>query len=308
MTNATLETTQRDGRIGGMAGRDALARSNTRFWRQFRRHRLAISSLCFLALATLAAIFAPLVAGSDPEAINPLVMMRGPSWEHPLGTDQVGRDVWARLIFGARVSLSVGIVSVAIAAAIAVVIGGLSGYYGGAIDMLLMRFTDVMMTFPTLMLIMAVVATLGPGLFNIMAVIGIFGWTGMARLLRGQILSVRERDFIVAARCVGVTDRRIIFQHVLPNAVGPLLVSATLSIAAAIMTEAGLSFLGLGVLPPTPTWGNMLNGAQSFSILEQNWWLWLPPGLAILLTTLAINYVGDALSEAIDPRMSRGGS
>jgi len=206
--------------------------------------------------------------------------------------------------YGARVSLSVGLVSVSIIVSIALVLGSLSGYYGGWVDMLIMRMTDVIMVFPGLMLVLIVVSLLGPSIFNVMAVIGLLGWPGPTRLVRGQILSVWELDHVMAARCIGVRDRLIMFRHVLPNAVAPLIVSATFGVAGAILTEAGLSFLGLGVVPPQPSWGNMLTGAQSLTTLERHPWLWVPPGMAILLTVLAINFLGDGLRDALDPRMS----
>jgi peptide/nickel transport system permease protein len=196
----------------------------------------------------------------------------------------------------------VGIVAVGISVVIAVVLGTLAGYYSGIVDMLIMRMTDVIMTIPGLIIIMTVVSLIGPSIYNVMAVIGILGWTGMARLLRGQILSVRERDFIQAAHSIGVSDWRIMLLHILPNSVAPILVAATFGVAGAILTEAALSFLGFGVLPPTPSWGNMLNAARSLTRLQQNPWFWVPPGMMILLTVLAINFIGDGLRDALDPR------
>ncbi len=273
-----------------------------RAWRRFRRHRLAMIGIIFLCLMILLALAAPLVVGHDPLAMDPRNSMKGPSGEHWLGTDIAGRDILARLIYGSRVSLAVGLVSVSISLAITLVLGTLAGYYGGIVDMAIMRFTDIMMVFPGLILIIAVVSVLGPSIFNVMIVLGILGWTGTTRLLRGQILSVRERDFVLAALAVGVPDRRIMWSHILPNAIAPLLVAATFGIAGAILTEAGLSYLGLGVLPPTPSWGSMLNAANSISVLERNWWIWMPPGVAVLLTVMAINFAGDGLRDALDPR------
>ena len=272
-----------------------------RMWRRFVRHRMAMVSLALLIIITAAAIAAPLVTRYSPLKITG-GMEDGPSREHILGTDRLGRDVWSRLVYGGRVSLSVGIVAVSISIAISVVLGSFSGYYGGWADMVIMRITDVIMTFPGLILIMVVVSMIGPSIYNVMAVIGILGWTGTTRLLRGQILSVREWDFVMAARCLGIPDRRIMLRHILPNALAPLLVAATFGVASAILTEAGLSYLGLGVLPPAPSWGNMLNGAQSVRILESLWWLWLPPGVAIFVTVLAVNFLGDGLRDALDPR------
>jgi len=289
-------------KISDQANRAAGESPWLRAWRRFRRHRLAMLSIGFLLLLTLMAVAAPLVAGHDPLAMDPRQSLAPPSLEHPLGTDVTGRDIWARLIYGARVSLAVGVIAVSISLLITLVLGTLAGYYGGLVDMIIMRVTDVMMVFPGLVLIIAVVSVIGPSIFNVMVVLGILGWTGTTRLLRGQILSVRERDYVVAARAVGVPDLRLMTSHVIPNALAPLLVAATFGVAGAILTEAGLSYLGLGVLPPTPSWGSMLNAANSISVLERNWWVWIPPGVIVLLTVMAINFVGDGLRDALDPR------
>lgn len=273
-----------------------------RTWRRFRRHKLAIAGVAFIGIIALMGIFAPVVAPLDPLKTSLIDSLVPPSATYWLGTDPVGRDVWSRTIYAIRVSLSVGIVAVGISLVIALLLGTLSGYYGGAVDMVVMRLTDIIMTIPGLVIIMAVVSVLGPSIYNVMAVIGVLGWTGMARLLRAQILSVRERDFIKAARSIGVADWRIMLLHVLPNAIAPVLVAATFGVAAAILTEAALSFLGFGVLPPTPSWGNMLNAARSLSRLQENPWFWMPPGVMILLTVLAINFIGDGLRDALDPR------
>ena len=284
--------------------RSATATPRARFWLRFRRHKMAMASMIFLAIVALLALAAPYVTQHPPEKIHSGLTRAAPSAEHILGGDVAGRDVWSRVVYGGRVSLSVGLVAVSISILIALILGSLSGYYGGAVDMAIMRVTDVMMVFPLLILIMTVVSVLGPSIYNVMAVIGLLGWPTSARLVRGQILSVREWDFVMAARCLGVQDRSIMFKHILPHVLAPLLVAATFGVASAILTEAGLSFLGLGVLPPTPSWGNMLNGAQSIYILERHWWIWVPPGMAILLTVLAINFMGDGLRDAFDPRMS----
>ncbi len=280
------------------------ARLRARFWSRFRRHRMAMASLVFLVVIVLLAIAAPWVTQHPPTDIQSGLSRAAPSAEHILGGDIAGRDVWSRVVYGGRVSLSVGLVAVSISILISVLLGTVAGYYGGSVDMIIMRITDIVMLFPVLIMIMTVVSILGPNIFNVMAVIGLFGWPSSARLVRGQILSVREWDFVMAARCLGVLDRSIMFKHILPHVLAPLLVAATFGVASAILSEAGLSFLGLGVLPPTPSWGNMLNGAQSIFILERHWWIWVPPGLAILLTVLAINFVGDGLRDAFDPRMS----
>ena len=284
--------------------RSSRARLRARFWLRFRRHRMAMASLVFLVIIVFLAIAAPWVTQHPPTDIQSGLSRAAPSADHILGGDIAGRDVWSRVVYGGRVSLSVGLVAVSISILIAVILGTLAGYYGGSVDMIIMRITDIVMLFPVLIMIMTVVSILGPNIFNVMAVIGLFGWPSSARLVRGQILSVREWDFVMAARCLGVMDRNIMFKHILPHVLAPLLVAATFGVASAILSEAGLSFLGLGVLPPTPSWGNMLNGAQSIFILERHWWIWVPPGMSILLTVLAINFVGDGLRDAFDPRMS----
>ena len=271
-------------------------------WSRFARHRLALGSAAILALLTVVALFAPLVAGQSPNTVDLFATNTGPSRDHVLGTDSFGRDVWARLVYGARVSLSVGIVAVGIYTAIGMLLGALAGYYGGWVDGVTMRLTDTVMSFPTLLLIILAVALLGPSIYNVMIVIGLLGWPSTARLVRGEFLNLRDREFVVAARMVGARDRQIILRHVLPNALYPVIVSATLGIAGAILTEAGLSFLGLGVQQPTPSWGNMLNEAQRLSVLQRYPWQWLPPGLAIAIAVLVINFVGDGLRDAFDPR------
>ena len=302
MTNLTQSPLVSDSTDTSETRVTAGASLRARAWRRFRRHKLAMVGLVYIVLVTLMALAAPLLVGHDPTKINPRNSYSAPSADHPLGTDLAGRDVWARLVYGTRVSLAVGLVSVSISLAITMVLGTLAGYYGGAVDMIIMRFTDVVMVFPGLVLIIAVVSVVGPSIFNVMAVLGILGWTGTTRLLRAQILSVRELDYVVAARATGVPDWRIMWEHVLPNSIAPLLVSATFGVAGAILTEAGLSFLGLGVLPPTPSWGSMLNAANSMTVMERNWWMWIPPGIALLLSVMAINFAGDGLRDALDPR------
>ena len=204
--------------------------------------------------------------------------------------------------FGGRISLSIGLIAVTLYLTIGTILGGLAGYGGGVIDFVIMRITDTIMCFPTLLIILTVVPILGPSIFNIMIVIGLLGWTGVARLVRGEFLSLSQRDFVLAARCLGAKDQRIIFRHILPNVVGPLVVAATFGIAGAIMYEAGLSFLGLGVQAPRSSWGQMLNSATSFSTLQFKPWLWAPPGVMIAVTVLSINFIGDGLRDALDPR------
>lgn len=275
-----------------------------RFWRRLWQHKLGMFGLAVLLLLVIAALFAPVLAGQDPAAIDLRQKNQPPSAEHILGTDAIGRDVWARLVYGARISLSVGLVAVGIYTTIALLLGSVSGYMGGLVDSVIMRFTDIMMCFPTFLLIITVAALLPPNIFNIMVIIGIFGWPGMTRLVRGQFLSLRSRDFVLAAVALGVPTRRIIFRHILPNVVGPVVVAATLGLAGAIMTESSLSFLGLGVQQPTPSWGQTLTTAMQLPILEGMPWRWLPSALAIAFAVLSVNFFGDALRDALDPRMN----
>ena len=280
-------------------------RSRWRVWRRFLRHRLAVVSALFLVLMILVSCpLAPLVTPADPDRIDLKAIGKAPSLAHPLGTDLTGRDLWRRLVYGGRVSLSVGAVAVSIYVTLGVLLGSLAGYYGGRVDGWIMRFTEVVMAFPTLIILITIVAIVGPGLFNSMIAIGLIGWTGIARLVRGQILSLRAMDYVTAAQAVGSPQGRILRQHILPNVVAPIIVAATFGIAGAILTEAGLSFLGLGIKPPTPSWGNMINEAQQLTVIESKPWIWLGPGLMITLSVLAINFIGDGLRDALDPRMT----
>lgn len=278
---------------------------NRKIWQRFLHHRLAVVSALFLVLVLLLSFpLAPFVTSGDPNRIDFKAIGQPPSLAHPLGTDMTGRDLWSRLVYGGRVSMSVGVVAVAIYVTLGIFLGSVAGFYGGRIDNLIMRLTEVVMSFPTLLILITIVSIVGPGLFNSMIAIGLIGWTGIARLVRGQILSLREMDFVTAARAVGTTQGRILVQHVLPNVIAPIIVAATFGIAGAILTEAGLSFLGLGIKPPTPSWGNMINEAQQLNIIETKAWLWLGPGLMITLSVLAINFIGDGLRDALDPRMT----
>ena len=273
-----------------------------RVMRRFFRHRLAVFGAIMVLLLVLMAIFAPIIAGQDPYYQDYSSIKDGPSSEHPLGTDALGRDVWARIVYATRVSLSVGLVAVSIYTIIGTVLGSVAGYYGGVVDSFIMRLTDIFMSFPLLILIITVVALIGPSLYNIMGVIGLIAWPGICRLVRGQFLTLREQEFITAATCLGIPSRRIISGHLLPNCVGPITVAATFGMAGAILTEASLSFLGLGVPPPEPSWGQMLTEAQKLSVLAGMPWLWVPPGVMIAITVLCVNFVGDGLRDALDPQ------
>jgi peptide/nickel transport system permease protein len=260
-----------------------------------------MGGLTILVVLVFLAVFAPLLTTHGPTAIDLSAYRLGPSADHPLGTDTAGRDIFSRLLYAGRVSLSVGLVAVSIYTAIGVVLGALAGYFGGWVDATIMRMADVVLSFPTLIIIITLASVLGPSIYNVMLAIGLLGWPPIARLLRGELLSLREREFVIGARAVGCSDRRLIFRYLLPNAMAPVLVAATFGIAYAILIEAGLSFLGLGVQPPTPSWGNMLTDAQSLTVLESMPWLWLPPGLMIALAVLSINFIGDGLRDALDP-------
>jgi peptide/nickel transport system permease protein len=271
------------------------------FWRQFRKNRLAMVGGAVVLVLGLVAIGAPLLAPYDPAAYDVKRILMPPGPQHWLGTDQLGRDVLSRMLYGARISMAVGFVSVGIAVLLGTLIGTVAGYYGGRVDELLMRFVDLMLNFPRFFLLLTLIALLRPSIWVIMAVIGFTGWMGLARLVRGEILSLREREFVQGARALGAADARIMARHILPNALVPVLVSATLGVAGAILTESGLSFLGLGVQPPTPSWGNILIDGKAN--IEIAWWLSAFPGLAILVTVLAYNLLGEGLRDALDPRL-----
>jgi len=270
------------------------------FWRRFRSNRVATAGLVVIAVLFLLSFCAGFITPYDPDALDAWHVLLPPSSAHLFGTDELGRDVLTRVIFGARVSLKVGFVAVGIAVAIGTVVGLFAGFYGGWTDSLLMRVVDIMLCFPTFFLILAVIAMLEPSIWYIMIIIGLTGWMGVARLVRAEVLSLKNRDFVLAARVLGASDLRIIFRHILPNALSPVLVSATLGVAGAILTESALSFLGIGVQPPTPSWGNILTSGKDY--IEFAWWLSLFPGVAILVTVLSYNLVGEGIRDALDPR------
>jgi len=270
-----------------------------------RRDARAWFGVLVVFLMVVAAIAAPLIARHDPTAIDLTNQLQGPSSSHWMGTDIQGRDVWARLVYGARISLSVGLVSQGIALALGLVLGLVAGYYGRWVDELVMRLADVTLAFPTLLLLIALVAALQPSLTVVFLTIGLVGWAGMARLVRGQVLVVRELEYVQAMRALGANNARIIARHVLPAVIAPVLIAATLGVAGAIMAEAALSFLGLGVQPPTPSWGAMIADGRDLSQLRGSPWTSLFPGLAIGMTVLGFNLLGDALRDALDPRAKR---
>ncbi len=273
------------------------------FREMFYKNKLALAGLAIVVLLFVISLAAPLISPCDPGAIDLQNVLEPPSVEHWFGTDQLGRDVLSRMIWGARISLKVGFVATGLAILIGMILGAVAGYYGGWIDAVIMRFVDVMLCFPTFFLILAVIAFLEPSIWNIMIVIGLTGWMGVTRLVRADFISLRERDFVRAARAIGANDARIIFLHILPNALASILVAATLGIAGAILTESALSFLGIGVQPPTPSWGNILTAGKDN--IDIAWWLSLYPGLAILVTVVGYNLLGEGIRDASDPRLKR---
>jgi peptide/nickel transport system permease protein len=270
---------------------------------KLQRYGLLYIGLLLVGTVSLAAIFAPLLTSYDPNALNVDHLLQGPSATHLFGTDALGRDVFARMLYGGRVSLWVGFVAVGISTVIGLALGLAAGYFGGLVDEIIMRGVDVMLCFPSFFLILAVIAFLEPGLTNIMIVIGFTSWMGVARLVRAETLSLRKRDFVQASRLAGAGPIRIMLTHILPNAITPVLVSATLGVAGAILVESSLSFLGLGVQPPDPSWGNLLMDGKE--VLEIAPWLSIFPGMAILLTVLGYNLLGEALRDILDPRLKQ---
>lgn len=268
--------------------------------RRLLKNKLGIVGLIFITAVFLIAVLAPYIAPYDPYQINVYKVLTPPSIEHPLGTDELGRDVLSRVIYGARVSLKVGFIAMGIAILTGTVLGAVAGYYGGIIDTLIMRFVDVMLAFPTLFLILAVVAMLEPSIYIIMTVIGLTGWMDVARLVRAEVLSIKEREYVLAAKAIGASSVRILFKHVLPNAIYPVIVAATFAVGGAILIESGLSFLGLGIQPPEPSWGGILSVGKDYITVA--WWLSLFPGIAIFFTVLSFNLLGEALRDALDPK------
>ena len=270
------------------------------FWRRFKANRFATAGLIVIGALFVLSFSAAFITPYDPDALDAWHVLLPPSSVHLFGTDELGRDVLTRVIYGARVSLLVGFVAVGISVTIGTVVGLFAGFYGGWVDAVLMRVVDIMLCFPTFFLILAVIAMLEPSIWYIMIIIGLTSWMGVARLVRAEVLSLKSRDFVLAAQVLGASQRRIIFRHILPNAMSPVLVSATLGVAGAILTESALSFLGIGVQPPMASWGNILTSGKDY--IEFAWWLSLFPGLAILVTVLSYNLVGEGIRDALDPR------
>lgn len=267
-------------------------------WRRFKQDKMALSSLIFLAAIILIAILAPVLSPYDPVATVG-DFGAAPSAHFLLGTDDVGRDNLSRLIYGSRVSMIVGIGSVIIYTIIGITLGLISGFFGGWVDNIIMRITEVFMAYPRFMIILVIVSLIGPNMWTVMIVMGLMGWPPLCRLVRGEVLKIKTLDYVSSAVVTGYTPTTIVFQHILPNALSPILVNFTFGIALAVLTEASLSFLGLGVQPPASSWGNMLTAAQSLNVLTNEPWRWIPPGMCILVTVLAINFLGDGLNDAI---------
>ena len=272
--------------------------------RKYMNNKLAVIGAFLLFIIIGSALFAPWLAPQDPSTQVLLDKLSPPGEKYILGADNLGRDTLSRLLYGARVSLLVGFASVAGSIFIGTVIGAVAGYYGGKLDAVLMRFVDAVISFPSLFLLITLVTIFEPSLMTLIAVFAIFGWTGTARLVRGEFLSLRSAEFVLAARTLGIRNTRIIFSHILPNAMGPIIVSATLGIGGVILAEAALSYLGLGIQPPIPSWGNMLQSAQNPQVMLGAWWYPLFPGFMILITVLAFNFVGDGLRDAFDPKIN----
>jgi peptide/nickel transport system permease protein len=293
------------------------------YWKRFKRNKLSVAGGIIVLILFLIAVFAPFISPYDPYEIDRTQILEPPSSTHPFGTDDLGRDVMSRMVYGSKISLAVGFVAIGIATLIGMILGALSGYYGGWIDRVIMRFIDIMLSIPTFFLILAVIAFIDPNLWyvilprlisktlesvimdpnilNIMIVIGFTSWMSVARLVRAEFLSLKEREYVLAARALGAKNMRIIFKHIMVNSMAPVLVSAVLGIAAAILVESALSFLGLGVQPPTPSWGNIL--ALGKDNIEIAWWLSVFPGLAILITVLGYNLLGEGIRDSVDPRL-----
>ena len=268
--------------------------------RRFLRNFAFTSGLILTVLLVLVALAAPLLAPYDPTAQDTARRLEPPSHQHPLGLDDLGRDVLSRIVWGARVSLRVGFSVVILASLIGITLGAVSGYFGGWTDTIIMRFTDILLAFPGILLAIALVAVLGPSLNNVILALAIIGWVGYARLVRGQVLKVREMEFVTAAKALGARSPRVIVRHVLPNVINPVIVMATLGLAGAILSEAALSFLGLGVQPPTPSWGAMLTAGRRYLGLANH--LAIFPGAAIMLAVMGLNFLGDGLIDALDPK------
>jgi peptide/nickel transport system permease protein len=283
-----------------VAGGASLARLA---WRRFRRHHLGLPSACVLGLIVLLVTVLPIVLSSDPNGLNVQHRFEPPSARFPFGTDLLGRDVFTRVVHGGRVSLSVAFAAVLVTFVVGTTLGVVAGYYGGIVDLLIQRLVEIVLAIPGFILVVVVISVFDASIYLIMVLLGLTGWGGLCRFVRGQILTVREDDFIASARSIGASSTRIMLVHLLPNVIPFVLVMLVLSLANYILVETGLSFLGIGVQQPTPSWGNLIAEANSIENIENRWWLWLPAGLAITFTVLSVNFIGDALRDALDPQL-----
>ena len=280
-------------------------------YRNFVRNKLAVVGVIIFVLIILFVFLGPAFSPYGRDEMNYMLSMKSPTWSHLLGTDKLGRDYMTRVMFGGRISILVGLLAAGISVIIGTIVGGLSGYYGGKIDNVLMRFAEIIYCFPFMPFAICLSAVFGVAvspearMYIIMGIIGILNWPSLARLIRGQVLSLKEEEFMVAAKALGIPDRTQIFKHLIPNTFGYIIVNATIAIAGAMLSEAGLSFLGLGIVPPTPSWGNMIQLASDAYTLEHYWWLWIPPGLSIFLSVMCVNLFGDGLRDAVDPKSIR---
>lgn len=272
-------------------------------WKRLRKNKLAVLGLVIITVIVLVAVFADFIAPYSYDQQDLMICFQGPSLQHWFGTDEFGRDIFSRVVYGARISLLIGFVAVAIAMVIGVLLGAFSGYYGDKVDNVIMRLMDILLSIPQIILAIAIVAVLGNGLFNLMLAVGISSIPHYARIVRASVLSVKDQEFIEAAKAAGSSDLRIIFKHIIPNCLAPIIVQATLGVAMAILTAAGLSFVGLGISPPTPEWGSMLSSGRSY--IRDYSYMTMFPGLAIMLTIFALNVLGDGLRDALDPKQKK---
>lgn len=285
-----------------LAGRESSRSLTAIIFSKFIQSKLAVTGAIFLLLIIAVVVFAPYLVPHDPAQQDLPNRLAPPNKENWLGTDHLGRDLFTRLLYGGRFSLLVAFIAISISIVIGTTVGALAGFFGGKVDAVLMRLVDIIISFPFIILLILLVSLLNPSITVIISVLGAVGWTGIARLVRGEFLTLKSREFVLSAQTIGMSKARIIFSEILPNAVGPIIVAATLGIGSLIIAESTLSFLGLGIQQPIPTWGNMLNDAQSVTIFRKAWWFPTMPGVMILLTVLSFNFVGDGLRDAFDPR------
>ena len=270
--------------------------------KKFITNKLSMFGTVTLILLLAFSMLGPMCTGYDPEALDLMHMLTAPNEAHLLGTDELGRDILTRLAYGGRVSISVGIFATLFELIIGVLLGSIAGLYGGVVESVIMRITDIIMCFPFFVIALSIAAITGPSYWNVVFIIGILGWPSVCRIVRSKVLYLKNMDYVEAARALGLSQMEIIFRHILPNAIGPIIVFTTLSVAKAVLLEASLSFLGLGIAKPDSSWGTMLSAAQNMQILEDCWWMWVPAGLLVLLTVLSINFLGDGLAEILDPK------